>query len=230
MVTSGAQAQTPTALPPLPGDNQSHAAWINDWGEVAGNSTLAFAGGSPLPNTTTAVVWDRNGTIIRVLPPLEGDTETAVFGNAINNKGQVAGESIGSDGTSTAVVWHRNGTIMMVLPPLPGDTDSRAFAISAHGQVVGKSFRFDNISFDTTVVWDQKGTPRVLSSGSGPSSSGLSINPRTEVAGNIRSSTDNFTGVVWDRKGARRALPPLDGDFSSSGHSINARGHVAGTS
>ncbi len=97
LLASGARAQTPTALPPLPGDFRSEATGINTRGEVAG-----FSRGSAF----TAVVWDVNGTPT-ALPPLAGSTRS--FGNAINDSGEVAGQSAGG-GSVTAVVWDRDGT------------------------------------------------------------------------------------------------------------------------
>jgi uncharacterized membrane protein len=220
-LTSGAQAQTETILPPLSGDNQSRAYWINDWGEVAGNSIVEPVGGGGGTRTTTAVVWDSEGTPM-ALPPLEGDTDSfAGSGNSINNHRHIAGTSFGSGGRR-AVVWGHQGTIIRVLPPLPGDTGSVAFAISAHGRVVGRSLGSGETR---TVVWDQQG--RITDLGDGLST-GHSINPRTEVAGSAEGA-GTAQALVWDRKGTARQLPGLPGGQSRA-FSINVRGHVAGTS
>jgi len=230
-VTSGVRAQTPTVLPPLPGDNQSQAFWINDWGEVVGNSISEPPGNTPGGTITrTAVVWDSEGTPT-ALPPLEGDTDSfAGSGNSINNHGHVAGFSRNDSGIKTAVVWDRNGTIIMVLPPLAGDIITTAVAISAHGRVAGESI--DSGLSIRAVSWDQKGNPTVLSQSGGSCSMGAlspnSINPRTMVTGGCKGVFG--IGVVWDRKGASDQLPPLTGFDGSDAFSINARGEVAGIS
>jgi len=228
-VASGAQAQTPAALPPLAGDTQSRAAWINDWGEAAGDSI--GSGG------TTAVVWDENGTPTP-LPPLEGSTESHVaFGNSINNKGEITGTSFGGVNETRGVVWNRNGTILMVFQPLePGGFDpfTTAIAISAHGRVVGVSGDGGGGSLQA-VMWDQKGNPTVLSQfslpcdGLGSFVEPTSITPQSRVSGRCTGITGE--GVVWNRKGEEaRGLPPLPGQDNSNGISINSKGEVAGDS
>jgi uncharacterized membrane protein len=93
-VTSGAGAQTPTALQPLDGDSSCTSSGINNRGEVAG--TCVGVGGG-----FTALVWDRSGTP-RALPPLDGGTEAVA--QDINARGEVAGFSVASGGGLTAVV------------------------------------------------------------------------------------------------------------------------------
>ncbi len=238
-VTSSVQAQTPTALPPLSGDTQSEAVWINDLGEVVGNS-IASDG-----FTKTAVLWDNNGTPTPLLS-LDGETGGSSvgisilelgftsIGNAINNKGEIAGTSAGTNGPR-AVVWNRNGTILRALQPVDlvgSDINTRAAAINAHGWVAGVS---STDLIPQPVVWDQRGNPTVLSHSAGscsvPGGAFLfptSINPRGQVA----SACNGLVGVavVWDRRGGGEGLPPLSGLNGSNGHSINARGHVAGES
>jgi len=230
-VASGVQAQTPMELPPLPGDTESEAIWINDRGDVGGNSF-----GSD--GSVTGVVWDKYG-IPTPLPPLSGDNSTrvgrffaGVSGNVINNKGEIVGTSFGDRqvGVARAVVWDRNGTILRVMQPVnPVGTDINTIggAISANGRVVGTSFTDLN---PTGVVWDQGGNPTVLLNTD--CQRGFyelrSINARSEVTGPCNGIFDS--GSVWDRKGEASDLPPLPGFVSSHSNSINARGDVAGFS
>jgi len=90
---------TPTALPPPDGLTESRVGTgnaINNHGHVVG---MSIRGGG---NPDRAIVWDRKGTIMRVLPPLPGDTDSQAF--AISAHGRVTGLSLGSDGSQTAVV------------------------------------------------------------------------------------------------------------------------------
>jgi len=221
-VTSGVQAQTPMELPPLAGDTSSAAQSINDRGEVAGTSS----GGS---NGSRAVVWNSEGTIIRVLPPLEGDVQSrfAFFSsNVINNHGQVVGASIASDTTTTPVVWDHRG-MPKALSLLPGDDGGEAYSISAHGRIVGES---STICCIAVVVWDQKGRPTEIAVGAPDVDFvvGSSINSRTEIAGSSTPAESATSAVVWDRKGVREELPPLEVDQSCGASAINDRGQVAG--
>jgi uncharacterized membrane protein len=100
------------------------------------------------------VVWDRKGNAT-TLPPLDGDPDSA--GQAINNRGAVAGNSgfdlFGFFGlpTGTAVVWDKHG-VPTALNPLAGDTDSFASGINDDRHVVGRSFDA-NTGTNTAVVW-----------------------------------------------------------------------------
>ena len=85
-----------SALPVLPGGNNSQAVWINNKGEVAGFSETSVQ--DPTCSSMTpyqifqieGVVWEPGGKI-RELPPLPGDTISFAFG--INEKGQSVGVS-----------------------------------------------------------------------------------------------------------------------------------------
>jgi uncharacterized membrane protein len=174
------------------------------------------------------VVWNSEGTIIRVLPPLEGDVQSrpAFSSNVINNHGQVVGESIASDGTRTPVVWDHRG-MPKALSLLPGDDEGFASAISAHGRIVGES---STICCVAVVVWDQKGRPTEITGGAADvfTPVGSSINSRTAVAGSVRDlEEDPDVALVWDRNG-REELPPPEVDLSCSASAINDRGQVAG--
>lgn len=219
----GAGAQTAMPLPPLANHTSSTAQSINDRGEVAGTS---FGGG----NGSRAVVWNSEGMIIRVLPPLEGDVESSFAfssSNVINNHGQVVGTSIASDGTRTPVVWDHRG-MPKALSLLPGDDGGEAYAISAHGRIVGES---STICCVAVVVWDQKGRPTEITSGFPDvfTPVGGSINSRTEVAGSVSDrEEDPGIAVEWDRNGVLRELSPLEVDQSCGASAINDRGQVAG--
>jgi uncharacterized membrane protein len=84
-----------TALPLLPGGNNSYALDMNDRGQVVGFSDtdvydLDCAAARTAGFQFESVVWAPNGHV-RQLAPLSGDTVAYAFG--INNQGQVVGNS-----------------------------------------------------------------------------------------------------------------------------------------
>ncbi len=110
-----------TALPLLPGGNNSQAYGLNNRGQVIG-----FAENGVFDSTCSstpfqvqrfnAVMWERSGKI-RQLSPLAGDTVSFAFG--INDNGQAVGGSGLCANTTLpptnpsaphAVLWERDGT------------------------------------------------------------------------------------------------------------------------
>jgi probable HAF family extracellular repeat protein len=167
------------ALPPYGTDALSVAVGINDNGDVVGAS-----GTCGIPDTGAlgvhAVVW-RNGSVFN-LGGLGGVMNNVAF--AINNAGQIVGESDpAGDATTYAVLW-QNGRITN-LGTLPGDVSSSAGDINAQGQVVGSSCDADGncraVLWDHGVIMDlnsliSKDSPLYLYNGSG-------INDQGEIAG-----------------------------------------------
>ena len=72
------------------------------------------------------------------------------WASGINNSGQVAGDSITSDGTFRATIW--NGTTPTDLGTLGGRA-SEAFGINNAGQVVGNSYILGNTGVHAT-IWN----------------------------------------------------------------------------
>jgi probable HAF family extracellular repeat protein len=77
-------------------------------------------------------VW-RNGTV-RVLRLVFGDRGRAI---ALNDRGQVIGNSRAGSGRFHAFVWE-NGK-MTDLGTLPGGKESQALAINERGQIIGQA-------------------------------------------------------------------------------------------
>jgi probable HAF family extracellular repeat protein len=160
-------------------DALSVAVGINDNGDVVGAS-----GTCGIPDTGAlgvhAVVW-RNG-LVSNLGGLGGVMNNVAF--AINNAGQIVGESDpAGDATTYAVLW-QNGA-MTNLGTLPGDVLSSASDINAQGQVVGSSCDADGncraFLWDHGVMMDlnsliSKDSPLYLTNASG-------INDQGEIAG-----------------------------------------------
>ena len=166
-------------LHPYEKDALSAAVGINDNGDVVGGSgTCGIIVSGAL--AVHAVVW-RNGRVSN-LGGLGGVMNNVAF--AINNAGQIVGESDpAGDATTYAVLW-QNGA-MTNLGVLSGDVLSVANDINAQGQVVGVSCDADGscraFLWDKGVMMDLNslippGSPLDLTYASG-------INDQGEIAG-----------------------------------------------
>ncbi|HTV26356.1 MAG TPA: hypothetical protein VMF32_01080 [Xanthobacteraceae bacterium] len=169
-------------LPTFPGDAVAGAAAINDRGDVVGLSgTCEVPDGNDFGLAVHALLW-RNGSVFN-LPGLGGVMNNIAF--AINNAGQIAGQSDPpGDATTYAVLW-QNGRIIN-LGTLPGDVSSDASDINAQGQVVGVSC---DANFDCRAFLWEKGVGMIdlntLISIDSPLYliGGFGINDRGEISG-----------------------------------------------
>jgi len=109
---------TPHPLNPLPGDTVSFALGINDAGQAVGVSGLCSDTTFP-PNNTPggphAVFWDSNGTPV-LIPDLPSAVGNNVAGS-INNRGDVVGTQVTSDGTVHAYLWSKTGGLRDLVFP-----------------------------------------------------------------------------------------------------------------
>lgn len=148
-----------------PGD--SYAAGINDINEVVGAA-----------NGRAFLARDGLSQDLGVLPG-----HTSSDARAINNKGQVAGNSVTADGISHAFLWNL-GTLRN-LGALPGDVSSQAQALNVDGDVVGRSGAAD-LSASRAVIW-QDGVAidlnRMIASPGWILSSAAGINDQGQIVG-----------------------------------------------
>lgn len=122
-------------LPTFPGDPDGNANAINNRGQVVGGSGSWCSTGNLGPRMDHALLWE-NGTVIH-LPSLGGAMNNVAV--AINNQGQVVGQSdLSGDTILHAVLWE-NG-VARDLGALPGDVGAFGSGINHKGQVVGTSF------------------------------------------------------------------------------------------
>jgi len=136
-------------LRPFPGDSVGIGLWINDKGQVVGQS--GSCGNTILPPLATgprAVLWE-NGAVID-LGNLGGacmngckSASLGPFGNTplyISNRGLVVGLSaLAGEQTFHAFSWTREAGKMQDLGTLPGDSASVAIGANDRGEVVGLS-------------------------------------------------------------------------------------------
>jgi probable HAF family extracellular repeat protein len=110
--------ETPHPLNPFPGDTVSFALGINDAGQVVGVSGLCSNTTFP-PNNTPggphAVFWDSNGTPV-LIPDLPGAVGNNVA-SSINNRGDVVGTQVTSDGNVHAYLWSKTGGLQDIMFP-----------------------------------------------------------------------------------------------------------------
>jgi len=113
-------------LPKTTGIRASQALDINEAGTVVGSCTLRPSSG------VHPCLW-RNGKVLDL---------GLIYGNggkahAINDRGQVIGNSRSGNGRYHGFVWE-NGKLTE-LPMLPGGKQSQALAINNRGQIIGNS-------------------------------------------------------------------------------------------
>ena len=116
------------------GSGSSHAFGINDINEIVGTV-----------NGRAFLARDGLSQELGVLPG-----HASSDARAINNKGQVIGNSVTAGGVSHAFLWNLGS--MRNLGPLPGDTSSQAQALNTAGVVVGRSGTAD-LSVSRAVIW-----------------------------------------------------------------------------
>lgn len=229
-----------TALPRLPGGNNSQAYWTNKAGEIAGFSeTAVFDNTCAVPYQKSrfeGVRWAANGTPNR-LRPLPNDTVSFAFG--INDSGQAVGVSglcsnttipPGELGGPHAVLWERDGTPVLV-DSLPGAVGNNvAGNINNRGDVVGTQELADGTVH--TFLWNKgSGIQDVMAPGAF-----VTIAPCCHTANDHREITgfaigeDGPQAFVWKDglfTDLNAALPAGSPWFVFITASINNAGQIA---
>jgi probable HAF family extracellular repeat protein len=183
---------------------------INNRGQVVGNG----AGGGFL--------WDSEQGILYDIGDLGGGMSWA---RAMNESGQVVGESLTSSGDTHAFTWRPGGAILD-LGTLGGPT-SAAVVVNSSGQVAGESRTASGENHP--VLWEATGTAQDLGTLGGTWSTSVAINDAGQVAGVSSIANDQQTHAFLWTAGSMRDLGTLGGDWSSSS-AINASGQVVGQS
>jgi probable HAF family extracellular repeat protein len=235
-----------TALPTLPGGNNSEAYFVNNLGEVVGVSET----GTPDPTCATpfqvrrfeAVKWSLSG-VPTPLPPLAGDTVSFAFTN--NDIGQAVGFSgLCSNVTLPpfippnaphAVLWQSDGTPHDLGNPPGGAGDNVAVGINNQGQVT-----INSVMSDGTIhafLWT--GSLRDL--GTYPADAFITvapccnnINDRGQIVGFSIDSSFNQRAILWEDASKTpidiNSLVPADSPwYLLSPGGINQAGEIAAT-
>jgi probable HAF family extracellular repeat protein len=234
----------------LPGSNSGLPLWVNDNGLVAGfseNGIDPLTGGAAFE----AILWGKDGDLSD-LGTLGGNQSLA---NAVNNRGQVAGEALNtiSDPYTSnyfnffiagatqvhAFRWTKSQG-MLDLGTL-GGTDSAAFLINERGQIAGLSFTNStpNPVLDACSFWSQNlptldpflwkdGKMIDLGTLGGTCGQPFSLNNRGQVAGfSYLAGEQSCRPFLWDKTGGMKDLGTLGGD-SGQANFVNDAGEVVG--
>jgi len=231
-----------TALPLLPGGDNSYAADMNNRGQVVGFAdTDVYDLDCALARTAgfrfQSVVWGPSGQV-RQLPPLGDDTVAFAFG--INDRGQVVGGSGVCSNTTPppypgaphAVLWERDGTTVD-LGSL-GGPNTIATGINSRGDVAGTAVNADGLtrpflstpeSRPMVEITPPKGFPAAIA----PCCK--VINDRREIVGFMLDSNGDSRAFLW-KDGVMVDLNDLISKDSpwtlQSAAGINDSGQIAG--
>ncbi|MCW7541261.1 hypothetical protein OOT46_25960 [Aquabacterium sp. A7-Y] len=219
------------ALPHLPasGGWEQQAYGINQRGQIVGWEETFGSNREPWPGRFRAVLWAAGGDV-KALPDLErpGHRKSA-FAQAINDLGDVVGESSGR-----AVLWDHRGGVRDLgsLPTYPqGRVSVRA--INNARQVVGfAAVTVQNAGTgERAFLWSEATGMQDLGAHLGPpnmSSQANAINEQGQVVGETRSSDGRREAFVWSK---HEGLLRLGGPRNAYSHAndINNEGQVAGS-
>ena len=145
---------------------------------------------------------------------------TYSYANAINDSGQIVGESTFTDGNYRAFLY-KNG--LMADVGTLGGVSSSALAINNQGQIAGYARTSDNKSH--AFLWDNF-TMKDLGSLNGYHSSARGINEIGQIVG----STGSQSYAVLYEGGKIKDLGVLPGDYMSFAYAINNNGEIVGYS
>jgi len=207
----------------------SAAFLINQRGQIAGwsftNTIVNPTTGTP---TLDPFFWDKTAGMID-LGTLGG---TAGQAFALNNRGQVVGQSnTQGDAACHAFLWDKTAG-MRDLGTLGGE-DAAAIALNDAGDVVGQAGLPGSVSCDQWPVhaflW-RKGVMRDLGSLYGIQfSTGLSINARGQIVGNV--GDESGVATLWEDGGPlvdlNTLIPSNPGLTLFNALYINDRGEIA---
>jgi probable HAF family extracellular repeat protein len=133
----------PSLLPTFGGSGWNTPTDINERGDIVGFANMPpdIAADGSLEFNPIAFIWTKeNGT--RKILPLEGDTNSIAY--AINNNGQVVGESFGGPEGARAFVW-QNGKATDLNAIVSGDAGMYliyAEGINDRGDITGQACTF----------------------------------------------------------------------------------------
>jgi probable HAF family extracellular repeat protein len=214
-----------------PGGPDAQALMINEKGQVVGDSYTSFMpnnGCSDLALTIGAFIWE-NGK----MTDLGNFGGTCTFAIAMNNRGQVIGNSTLTDETQHAFLWERGelkdlGTF--------GGTFGQAQGLNEAGNVVGIATVAGD-QFFHAAVWNNGGITDVGTLPGDANSFGFDINEGGQV---VALSTDSqfttFRAFLWQKGrsmldleslAARSGLQLGQAIAFSGTANINNRGEIA---
>ncbi|MDT4938081.1 MAG: mannan endo,4-beta-mannosidase, partial [Pseudonocardiales bacterium] len=202
------------------GGTFSHAADINDSGEIVGSSTTA-TNNADQPH---AFFWTASNGMVD-LGTFGGNESEA---RAINEEGQVVGRANNSVGQLHAFLWTQGATLTDL--GTLGGTFSAAVAINDNGQVTGSS-TLPGDTDEHAFLWTSSGGMRDLGTLGGTRSVPVAINATGEVAGFSTQSDGSQRAFLWTPTLGMVNLGVLSGSTSfSKAVAVDDSGAVFGQS
>jgi len=168
------------------------------------------------------LVWEEGS--VTYLGPLSGHNQ--VFGNAINNTGEVVGHAWtenSEDNTAHGFAW-RNGEYSLL--GTFGGIQTAAHAINDDGLIVGHSLRGD--AWESNAFLWKNGEMTNLGTLGGGGSGAYGINNKGQIVGNSLTAEGDWHAFLWE-EGVMTDLGTLGGTRSSA-NAINDLGQVVGSS
>jgi probable HAF family extracellular repeat protein len=217
------------------GGYQSHAIWVNDFGQVSGwvENTTADPFSEGAGAETRGFIWQLG--VMRTFGTLGGPDS---YGEFINNLGQVSGHSYTSD-TANGVtgvppfdpfIW-QDGKMTDINPGNFGGAEGGTNFLSNHGHAVG----FGTLAGEAVAhpfLWQNGKLTDLFTVGNlgGSLNSAYNVNELGHVVG-VSSVSDNsaFHAVLW-RDGTFTDLLTVDGDGCSEPYRINSHEQIVGIS
>jgi probable HAF family extracellular repeat protein len=213
-----------SALPTL-GGNNGNASDINNRGQIVGfaETTVPDSGcsASQPHHISPPVLWEEGKA--QALPTIGGDPDGIAF--AINDRGQVVGDTGNCAGAIHAVLWENK-----MASPLP-DLGSWAVAsgLNDHDQIVGY---VGSGSTFFAALWQNGALTNLKTVPGDFAAIATGINNRGQVVGSTMDSTFSWShafiwqdGVMTD---LNKLFPEESNLFATMADKINERGQIAG--
>ena len=220
-----------------PEGDQSHAVWINDFGQVSGwiaNSTadpcsFLFSGTG---FQTQGVAWE-----FGVMVPLGTLGGTNSYGEFINNRGQVSGHAEISNVPNPIIgcppfdpfIWE-NGKMIDINPGNFGGPFGGTNFLNNHGQATGYGDTAEPRAHP--FLWDNGKITDLFTVGNlgGSYGGGLNVNEECHVVGVASLPGDASSHAVLWRESEFVDLKTLAGDGCSQPSFIDSRDRIVGVS
>jgi probable HAF family extracellular repeat protein len=212
----------------LPGGTNAQAYYINERGQVAGDSYTssapgACAGYDGYPLTTNSFLWER-GKGMKSLGSLGGTCSAAT---ALNNQGQVVGEStVTGDLAFHAYLW--DGSMHDL-----GGGSGAAYAINDRGEAVGV---VGTPTGNQALLWRHVGNVTYLGNLGGDCYTlAYAINATEQIGGGsvpCNEGNDSMRAFLWEDGSMfdlNALIPPDSALYLQFVQNINDRGEIAGT-
>ena len=212
LAAGSAQAQTSPRftienLPTLGGSSGSAAA-VNDAGQVVGTARTALG-------FSRAYVWQRDSGITAIPGPFQQSSS----GNAINERGQVAG-SFSAWTSPEPFLWTPGGSVLLV--PMLDDRSTIASGVNDRGEVVGTTVDANELPTRWSPATGVVRLPTIFNNGTVDA-----INNAGTAVGSVGGMFVR-TPALWSASGGVSTL--MDPEAVSNGRAtaINSQGQVAG--